>query len=332
MPPKILLIGQGVAGTLLAWSLQKRGAEVHIADANLAGSSTSPAAGIINPVTGKRFVKSEQFETWYTCACTTYGELEVELNQTFWENRPILRLLGTAEEANDWSIRCAQAEYSEHLAEIPDAGAWSPLLKTGFTFGLIQQAARVQLKELTMAFRQKMTQKGYFSPEKIEYSDVQTLLKTYDQIVFCEGWQAMENPYFPESGFRVSKGEALLLQFAEPPDATLPVPMLKKTMLLTPLADNLFWAGSTYRWHFDDTLPSADGRAYMESYLREMFAVPFEVVDQVAGIRPTMIQRNPIVAQSTVNSHVFMLNGLGTKGALLAPYFAEQMADKMSCL
>lgn len=329
MPHKILLIGQGVAGTVLAWSLQKRGVEVHIADANLAGSSSVPAAGIINPVTGKRFVKSEQFDTWYACARTIYGELEAELGQIFWENRPILRLLGNPEEANDWSVRCAQAEYRAHLAEKPDAGVWSPLLKSGYSFGLIQQAGRVQLSALMTTFRRKMAQKGQFMPEKIEYGDIPSWLKTYDQIVFCEGWQATENPYFPELGFRVSKGEALLLQFAEPPDATQPIPMLKKTLLLTPLADNLFWAGSTYRWHFEDTLPSAEGRAYMESYLREMFEMPFEVVDQVAGIRPTMIQRNPVVAQSQVNPSVFMLNGLGTKGALLAPFFAEQMADKM---
>lgn len=150
---KILIVGQGIAGTLLAWSLRRRGCEVHIIDGNLAGSSSIAAAGIINPVTGKRFVKSWRFDEFYPVAKEIYQQLEQEFGIRIWEERPTLRLLGTPEEANDWAIRCAQPEYADHLSESMDAGAWGPYLKTGFRFGVIQKSARANLPLLLANYR-----------------------------------------------------------------------------------------------------------------------------------------------------------------------------------
>jgi len=334
---KTLIVGQGIAGTLLAWSLRKRGVEVHIADGNLAGSSSSVAAGIINPVTGKRFVKSWRFDEFFPVAKEIYQSLEQEYGIKIWEERPTLRLLGTPEEANDWSIRCAQPEYSDHLGETEDSGSWGPFLKPGFRLGVIRKSARVNFPVLLTAFRENARKAGTFFEKSIDYQESETLLRTYDRIVFCEGWRAEANPFFPESSFRVSKGEALIIRFSEPECVAhlegvphvFPTDMLKKTILLAPLGDGTFWVGSTYRWNFDDTLPGHEGRDYMLSYLHEMFDTPFEIVNQVSGIRPTMMDRRPVVGQSKLNPKVFIFNGLGTKGALLAPYFAEQLAEEI---
>ncbi len=354
---KTLLIGQGIAGTLLAWSLQRRGGTVHLADGNLEGNSSIAAAGIINPVTGKRFVKSWRFDEFYPVAKQVYQELEQELGLSIWEERPTLRLLGTAEEANDWSIRCAQPEYADHLGETTDAGAWAPFLKSGFRFGVIRKSARANLPLLLSRYREAARQKGLFFEKHIDYQDIETILKDYDRVVFCEGWRAGANPFFPEPSFRVSKGEALIIRFLprlttqssltnKLPDARLssgqttlsrqtavlaelPTDMLKKTIHLVPLGDGSYWAGSTYQWQFNDTLPDVASRAYIESYLQEMFEVTFEITDHVAGIRPTMLDRRPITLRSALNPNVFLFNGLGTKGALLAPYFAEQLAAEI---
>ena len=99
----IFIVGQGLAGTLLAWNLRRRGGEVTIADADLPGSASAVAAGIINPVTGKRFVKSWRFDEFFPVARATYLALEQELGVPIWQEQPIVRLLATAEEANDWS-------------------------------------------------------------------------------------------------------------------------------------------------------------------------------------------------------------------------------------
>ncbi len=335
---KILIVGQGIAGTLLAWSLRRRGCSVYIADGNLAGGSSNVAAGIINPVTGKRFVKSWRFDEFFPVAKAVYQQIELEFGISIWEERPTLRLLGTPEEANDWAIRCAQPDYANHLSETENAGAWGAFLKPDFRFGIIQKSARVKFPLLLSAFREKAQYEGVFIEKSIDYQEIESLLQQYDHIVFCEGWRAQTNPFFPESQFRVSKGEALIIRFTRQIDSltdsqtinTMPTEMIKKTMLLVPMGDDTFWVGSTYRWHFDDTLPGAEGREYILSYLHEMFDAPFEVVDQVSGIRPTMIDRRPVVGQSKLNPKVFIFNGLGTKGALLAPFFAEQLAEEIS--
>ncbi|MCC7465677.1 MAG: FAD-binding oxidoreductase [Saprospiraceae bacterium] len=326
---KILIIGQGIAGTLLAFELRKRGAIVDIQDGNLPGASSVAAAGIVNPVTGKRYVKSWRFEEFYPVARQTYRELEELLQLSLWEERPILRLLGTAEETNDWSIRCAQEDYAGYLSERSHAGLWGPLLKPGFHYGLIHQAGRVNLPLLVQSFRQFAMKNGFFSEKTWLPVTQEPLFSAYDKVVFCEGWRGESNSLFPETPFRVSKGEALLLRFPGVDPEHLPTEMLKKTVLVAPLGNGIYWAGSTYRWFFPDTLPGDEGKTFLLDHLHDMLAAPFEIQDQVAGIRPTMIDRRPVIRQSPINPNAFMFNGLGTKGALLAPYFAAQLATQL---
>lgn len=324
---KILIIGQGIAGTLLAWNLRKKGARPTLVDGNLPGGSSIAAAGIINPVTGKRFAKSWRFDEFYPVAQASYRALEQELGIQIWEDRPTLRLLGTVEEANDWSLRCAQEDYQTILSDDATADDWAPTLKPGFRYGLIRHSARANMPLMVQTYREAAIREGFFESAQVEYAETETLLKAYDRIVFCEGWRGAQNPYFPEAKFRVSKGEALKLRFIG--DFPPPTRMLKKNVLVAPLGEGIFWAGSTYRWTFEDTLPNAEGRDYLMGFLREMFAVPFEIVDQVSGVRPTMIDRRPMVQQSALNPKVFTINGLGTKGALLAPFFARELSEKI---
>lgn len=324
--PKILVIGQGIAGTLLAWSLLRRGAAVHLADGDLPGGSSSVAAGIINPVTGKRFVKSWRFEAFFPVARAAYQQLEQALGITVWREKPIVRLLATAEEANDWAVRCAMPDYTDYLGELPDAGAWSGFVKPDFRFGAIKQAARVEFVPLLAAFRRSMVERGLFLEKGLDYQEVERFAADYDHIVFCEGYRALHNPFFPDLPWQIAKGEALLLRFPDP-RATHISDMLKKTMTLVPLGDGTFWAGGSYQWHYPDLAPSAGERDFMLRHVQEMLAAPFEVVGHVAGVRPTVKDRRPFLGQSRVYPKAFIFNGLGTKGALLAPYWAEHLAE-----
>lgn len=323
---KFLLIGQGIAGTMLADALQKRGARVVVADGNLSGHSSLPAAGIINPVTGKRFVKSWRFDTFFPAAREAYRRLEQELGVDVWSGQSILRLLTTPEEVNDWSARCALPDYATHLSETEDADAWRPFVRPALRYGLINQAARVNFPVLIGAFRQKLRAEGAFLEENIPFDAIEDYVSVYDGVVFCEGYRAQENPFFPGLPWQLAKGEALLLRFREPGSEGISR-MLKKTMTLVPLGEGLFWAGGSYQWHYPDLAPSAGERAFILHHLNEMLAAPFEIVDHVAGVRPTVKDRRPFIGQSPLHPKVFIFNGLGTKGALLAPYWAGHFAD-----
>lgn len=326
---KILVVGQGIAGGMLAWTLHRRGAQVHIVDAGLPGRSSTVAAGILNPITGKRFVKSWRYDEFYQTAESTYRSIGTSLGISIWTEQPMLRLLGSAEEANNWSTRCALDDYADHMAETRSAGSWAPYVKPGFYTGLIKKAARVHFDLLLDAWRKWAQQEGLFSNNIIDYPEIEKLSATYDAIVCCEGFRGGENPYFPDLPWQIAKGEALLIRLAESPDAVLDE-MLKKTMTLVPYGRNLFWAGGSYQWHYPDLEPSAGEREYILRHLNEMLAVPFEIVGHLAGIRPTVKDRRPLLGQSKVNNKVFIFNGMGTKGALLAPFWAKHFSDYLT--
>ena len=325
---KILLIGQGIAGTMLAWALQRRDAEVSIADGALPGNASSIAAGIINPVTGKRFVKSWRFDEFFPAAKSGYQLLENELGIKVWSEQSIVRLLATPEEANDWSARCALPDYAAHLGESDNARIWTDLLKPGFKFGIIRRAARVDFQTLISTFRQEAISGGIFLEKKFDYQEVEQRAGEYDAVIFCEGYRGQENPFFSNLPWQLAKGEALVIRFKDE-RANKAGEMLKKTMTLVPLGDGTFWAGGSYQWHFPDLLPSEGEKTFILNHLLEMLAAPFEVVGHVAGIRPTVKDRRPFIGQSQLHSKFFIFNGLGTKGALLAPYWAEHFAEHL---
>jgi glycine/D-amino acid oxidase-like deaminating enzyme len=299
---------------------------VDIADADLPGASSLPAAGIINPVTGKRFVKSWRFDTFFPAARAMYADMEATLGLSVWREQPILRLLASAEEQNDWAARCALPEYAAELGEATDAGPWQAFLPPGMGIGLIRRAARVDFSRLLPALRAHAQREGFFKTEKMDHAAALRLLPEVDALVFCEGYRAADNPFFPGLPWQIAKGEALLLRI---PGATGIRAMLKKTMTLVPLHDDLFWAGGSYQWHYPDLLPSAGERAYILQHVRQMLRKPFEVQGHVAGVRPTVKDRRPFLGASPTQDKVFIFNGLGTKGALLAPYWAEHLAQHL---
>lgn len=327
---KILIVGQGIAGTALAWALRQRGAAVQLTDGGFPHSASSVAAGIINPVTGKRFVKSWRLEEFFPAARSFYAGLEAHLSLSIWHETPILRLLPTPQEANDWSARCALPDYAGWLAERADAGAWSAFLPADLRFGVIHQAARVDFSALLPAFRQKARDEGWFSTRSFDYQELAALTGEFDYVICCEGWRGRDNPFFPALPWQLAKGEAFQLRFPDqPPGANVPNEILKKEALIAPLGDGLYWAGATYNWTFDDEKPTAGERDFLLARLRDMLAVPFEVIDHQAGIRPTVKDRRPFLGLSTMHPKIGIFNGLGTKGALLAPFWAEHFAHHL---
>lgn len=323
---KILIAGQGIAGTVLAWTLRARGARVFLADPGFPESSSAVAAGIINPVTGKRYVKSWRLDDCYPVARRLYNSIESALGVKAWYDMPILRLLSSTEEANNWAARAAQPDYAGWVEVAPDPGGWARLIPPGFQFGLVPGAARVDFNTLTEAVRDLAIQEGWFLNREIPYSEAESLLGTYDLVIFCEGYRAFSNPFFQGLGWQLAKGEALLIRFEDQNSVSIHT-MLKKRMMLVPVGNSVFWAGGSYNWTFDGGQPTEGERAYILEALDEMIGVPFEIVGHRAAVRPTVKDRRPFLGLHRDVSGIGIFNGMGTKGALLAPYWAAHFAD-----
>ncbi len=332
---KILVIGGGIAGTVLAAELLRRGAAVELADIPLPGRASAIAAGVVNPVTGKRFVKSWRVDEFLPVAKKFYEKTGAGLGIKIWHNLPILKLLNSIKEENDWAARCALPDFEKYIAPRHDAGNWSALLRDGFYFGEIREAGRADFPLFINTFREKCRAAGTFREEKITPVMAEKLLPEFDHVIFCEGFWGKENPFFPNDDWQLAKGEALHINIVSPRAAEISE-ILKKKIMLVPLghtghspARAVFWAGANYEWDFKNAEPTAAGRDFILEELQEMLAVPFEIIGHFAAVRPTLVSRRPVVGLLPGEPKIGIFNGLGTKGALLAPFFAGQLADEI---
>lgn len=286
--------------------------------------SSNIAAGIVNPITGKRYAQSWRFDDFFPVAREFYAEAEDFFDIKIWHDLPILRLLPDIEAENDWALRSAKPGFSTYMEGGVGAGDWSEWLWPGFRFGQIRQAGRVDFLPFLQAYRRYAQEAGFFLPEAGRQSP-DVLLQDHDYVIYCEGARGASNPLFADLNWQVSKGEALLIR----PHAVLPadLPMLKQKIMVVPLEDGLFWCGANNEWNFDHTMPTVEGRQGIEEGLKEMLSVPYEVTGHYAAVRPTVKDRRPLLGCLPAQPRIGIFNGLGTKGGLLAPYWALQMAD-----
>lgn len=331
MTVDFIIVGQGIAGTLLAYFLQKRGKSVLVIDPNEPNTSTKLAAGIINPITGRKFVKSWRMDTLLPAVEQTYRELEQLLQQELFIPRPIIRTLFHHGEENDWLARTGDEGYRPYMADEADIGLYAQTTHPAHAYGEVLQGGQLRMGALAGAYRKKLLQENAIREETFDYS----LLKMPEtgrliyqdieagQLVFCEGYQGMYNPFFNYLPFRGAKGEVLVVKIP----GIQYEKILKHQVFIVPMATpEQYWIGSTYQASLDPR-PDPATRHLLENRLKEVLNVPFEVLEHQAAIRPTVKDRRPFLGRHPQWPQLAIFNGLGTKGASLGPYWAEHLAD-----
>ncbi|MBB4077621.1 glycine/D-amino acid oxidase-like deaminating enzyme [Lewinella aquimaris] len=307
-----LIIGQGLAGTLIGYRLEAAGHRVHYLDAPEQTAASSVAAGIINPITGRRFVKSWRIDELLPEARRLYGELETLLGVKLWHDTPLVRTLFNRGDENDWLARSADAGYADYMEDHPALGRIPDVTVPAFAYACVRHSARVDVSLLVSAFRDRISEENRFIAGSVDYD---RLPDGYDRIIFCEGWRSRFNPYFdfvPPGG---NKGEVLFVTTAEAPLDRL----FKHRVFLVPQSDQSYWIGATSENNFTDDLPTPAAREYLTDRLREVMTVPFTITDHRAAIRPTARDRRMVIGSHPERPRLYIFNGLGTKGASLAP-------------
>lgn len=335
---KFLIIGQGLAGTLTGHRLETAGHTVHYTDAPAQTAASTIAAGIINPITGRRFVKSWRIDELIPEAKGLYSQLEKILGAKFWYDQPLIRTLYNKGDLNDWQVRSADPGYPEYMDDQPDTGRLPQLTDAVFAYVGVRHTARVDVAALVQAYREKLVQENRFSKKETDFSDIPALLgggagakeglnsrKRYDHIICCEGWRARHNPYFsylPHSG---NKGEILIIKTKAP----VLDRMFKHRIFLVPLADGTYWVGATNENRFDDDdSPTLANRTFLEDRLAEILTgTDYEVIGHRAAVRPTVKDRRMFIGQHPEVPGLWILNGLGTKGASLAPLGSRWLVE-----
>jgi glycine/D-amino acid oxidase-like deaminating enzyme len=323
----VLLIGQGLAGSLLAWELLQRQLRIVVVDDG-AENASQVAAGLINPVTGQRLVKQVDVETLLPAAMHAYRQLGIQFGQSFYVQMPMLKILRTDKELGIAERRLAQPDYRDYLTGSAPApsGIDAP-------HGVLQQrqTGYLRTEALLSQLRDFLRNKNYYRRNSLRYSDInlEPALQWQEvyprHIVFCEGYQAITNPWFRYLPFQLAKGEILGCESRQ----DLPEHILNYGHWLIPLESRRFKIGATFDTCQLDNLPTQQAKTALLASLRAVCPQQqtADVYQHRAGIRPATLDKQPFIGTHPRYSQLHIFNGFGAKGSLAIPWYAARFAD-----
>jgi glycine/D-amino acid oxidase-like deaminating enzyme len=328
MQTDYLIIGQGICGTFLSWYLRKAGISCLVMDQQQSNTASVNAAGIINPVTGRRIVKTWIIDEVLPFAQNAYTTLGEELQFTAIEQKNIIDFFPTVQMRQAFLDRYAAD--TEFLSLPQNENDWREYFSYDLGYGIVDPCYLVNLPELLPAYRSILQLRGELIEQKFEHG----LLKikadhieygpiSAKAIIFCDGIASASSPWFQNLPFAPNKGEMLLVDAPGIPATHI----FKRGMNLVPWKENIFWIGSSYEWEYENDQPTDAFRERTEAVLRHWLKVPFTIIDHRAAIRPATLERRPFVGFHPNHSVTGIFNGMGTKGCSLAPYFANQLVQ-----
>ncbi len=328
-----LIVGQGLAGSLLAWELIRRGHKVVVIDDGKE-SASQIAAGLINPVTGMRLVKSAEVDELLPAAKQCYAQLGRFFQQDFYVEKPMLRLLSGNNEFKQAQKRLNQLGYHAYLGELypPE----KRLANFASPYGLLEQKQTGYLltRPLLNCLKTFFIATGGYQATEFQVEDVQLtpVLRWQDitpkQIIFCEGYQATKNPWFSWLPFQPAKGEILTLAH----QGQLSDCIINYGNWLIPLDSNRFRIGATFDHEAMDTLPTEQGKATLLNALNAVLSplILVALTGHQANIRPCTLDKKPFVGSHPHYPQLAIFNGFGAKGSLQIPWYSQRFADSLS--
>lgn len=330
-PVDYLIVGQGLAGSLLAMELLRKGKTVRILDNGHQNAASGLAAGIINPITGRRFAKSWRIEELLPFAKNYYQELEKELGIKCFHERSVLRFLKSNKDINDWEGRSSWEGFDRYMHDYPDHHKLADKFHLSQGIGRIAPAAQVDLPVLIKALKAYFLNQEILLNVQVDHQlEKGEFLKSFEvynasNIIFCEGYRAGFNPLFDFIPFEPAKGEVLFVRI---PDLEVE-DIVKDKLMIAPLGDDLYWVGSNYKWNAKHENPTAEFKTSFIERLEGTLKLPYEIIDHQAAIRPSILDRRPVLGIHPDHDHIAILNGLGTKGASLGPFFSRKLVEHL---
>lgn len=322
----IMIVGQGICGTVLSSALILQGQKVLVIDDGSNKAASKIASGVINPVTGRRIVKTWQIDDVMPAAVRIYQAFEKKLGTSIVKQCNIVNFHASEQMQKAFADRIA--EDSTYLSAPPLPNTISAAFVAPYGHTVIDPCWLIDVENLLYHWRQYLTEQHALVEDVFDFNklDIKADLITYsnytaNKIIFCEGAKGEDNPYFKKLPFAPNKGEALLVDIKDLDNQFI----YKKTVSIVPWKDSIFWVGSNYEWNNNNDDPSLAFKEKTIAALNEWLKLPYQVVDHIAAIRPANVQRRPFVGMHPAHANMGIFNGMGTKGCSLAPYFAEQM-------
>lgn len=328
-----LIVGGGLAGSILGWRLHRQGAKIRIVDNNPAVNASKTAAGLINPITGKRLVKTCNFETLHAEALKFYKSIEAQFDEMLYFDMPLVRLFKSKDAMAVLDKRLNDESYRPYIGKIIEPED-SPF-KAPFGGFEILQAGYLDTNQLLEILHQYFQHEGVMEYGDFKYGDLKikdtkVSWRTYQarKVIFCEGYRLASNPWFGDLPLQGSKGEILSVEI----DGLEMKQMVNGGQWLIPRTDGSYRLGATHSWHAQDEEITAQDRKELLDGFHKIIAGDYSprVTMHRAGVRPATKDRQPFVGVHKTHPQLSIFNGFGAKGSLLIPWHAKQFAAFLS--
>ena len=321
-----IIVGSGLAGISFAEAALANNKKIVVFD-NHFQNSTTVAGGLYNPVVLKRFTEVWKAPEQLRFLDKFYANLEAKLTCRINFQMPVYRKFYSVEEQNNWFIASDKPKLTPFLSTDLITKKYQGITAP-FGFGEVKHSGFVDANLLLTEYQNYLRNTGLLKEEEFDYSSLAIMLDGIaykgikaKQILFAEGFGLHQNPFFNCLPLDGTKGELLLIKA---PDLKLDV-IVNTSIFILPLGDGFFKVGATYNWEDKTIQITEEGKKELIEKLDEVLTCDYEIVAQLAGIRPTVKDRRPLVGVHPNCNKMYVLNGLGTRGVMIGPYLAHQL-------
>ena len=319
-----IIVGCGLAGIAFAETCIQNGKSIVVFN-DESQTSSLVAAGLYNPVILKRFSQVWHASEQINLIDDFYSKLELKLSSEFEFKIPIFRKFFSVEDVNNWFEATDTPKVGEFLSSeiinLENESIYAP-----FGVGKVLQTGFVDTSLLVSKYIDYLRNENLYINETFEYFELiqHELGVSYKainakHIVFAEGFGNNRNPFFNYLPVDGTKGELLLIRA---PNLRLSE-IINSSIYLIPIGNDLYKVGATYNWEDKTNIPTEIGKAELLLNLRKLISCGFEIIEHRAGVRPTVKDRRPLVGTHSKFKNFHILNGLGTRGVMLAPELAS---------
>ena len=325
-----IIVGLGLAGLAFVEELIEANKTFLVFEDD-SQTSSLVAGGVYNPVILKRFTPVWNAKEQLKIALPFYKRIEDRLHIKIDQKFVIKKAFKSIEDQNNWFSALDKPKLVDYLDACLDSKSYNGVI-ADFSFGNVNEAGRIDTEKLVSSYRDYLKGNGLIQFEKFKHLNLNTdneilVYKdiTASKIVFCEGFGIKQNPFFNYLPLNEAKGELLTIHA---PELNIDF-LLKSTLFVLPIGNNYYKVGATFNWTDKTSNPSKEGKDELIDKLKKVIDVPYTIVSQSAGIRPTVAGRRPLVGIHDTYKQLVVLNGLGTRGVMIAPTVAKNLFNHL---
>jgi len=326
---KYIIVGGGVAGTVLALNMYFRNIPFVLIDDGDKNNSSRVSAGLFNPIVFKRLTKSWNIDLLFPEVKKFFSKAEQLLGKSFLSDKNYLRILSSEEEKNFFIEKSKEDSMKNYLSSDIQTNLFPDIIDSKSGIVRVKGTGCVDLDIFLDSARDFLDSKDMFIKDEFNFDNLNILQNirykniSTEKIIFAQGFRNYENPYFSWLPFKLVKGEILTVKI----NNFQANDIISKNIFIVPLGNNLFKVGATHNWDNIDCIPTEEGKKYLCDKLDDILKIPYQIIDHKASVRPSTRDRRPYLGTHPEYQNIHVFNGFGAKGVIMSPFLSSHLLD-----